>query len=137
MKTLRISTLGVLGTALLVIAGCGLFESRGPNVLLISVDTLRQDHVGCYGYKIVNTPNIDRLSGEGFTFDDAISSIPLTLPSHSTALTGLYPISHGVRDNTKFRLPLEFETLAEALKERGFFCPRFALRVGPGLRFLR
>jgi arylsulfatase A-like enzyme/Tfp pilus assembly protein PilF len=120
MKRLPIAIGGGLAALGLVLAGCGLFETPPPNVLLISVDTLRQDHVGCYGYKIVRTPNIDRLSEEGFTFDDAIASIPLTLPSHASVLTGLYPISHGVRDNSRFRLALEFETLAEVLRQNGY-----------------
>lgn len=120
MKRLPIAIGGGLAALGLVLAGCGLFETPPPNVLLISVDTLRQDHLGCYGYRIVRTPNIDRLSEEGFTFDDASASVPLTLPSHTSALTGLYPISHGVRDNSKFRLALEFETLAEILRQNGY-----------------
>lgn len=120
MKRLPVAIGGGLAALGLVLAGCGLFESAPENVLLVSVDTLRQDHVGCYGYRIVKTPNIDRLSEEGFTFDDAIASIPLTLPSHVSVLTGLYPISHGVRDNSKFRLALEFETLAEVLRQNGY-----------------
>ena len=120
MKRLIIAVCVGLGAVVIILAGCGLFGSEQLNVLLISVDTLRQDHVGCYGYSIVKTPNIDRLAEEGFTFDDAIASVPLTLPSHSSALTGLYPISHGVRDNVKFRLALEFETLAEVLREHGY-----------------
>ena len=125
MKRLPIGIGGGLAALGLVLAGCGLFETPPPNVLLISVDTLRQDHVGCYGYRIVRTPNIDRLSQEGFTFDDAIASIPLTLPSHSSVLTGLYPMSHGVRDNSRFRLSLEFETLAEILSQNGYHTGAF------------
>ena len=125
MKRLLIAAAAGLGVTALILAGCGVFESRDLNVLLISVDTLRQDHLGCYGYEIVKSPNIDRLSEGGYTFDDALASVPLTLPSHSSALTGLYPISHGVRDNTKFRLALEFETLAEVLSGRGYMTGGF------------
>jgi hypothetical protein len=90
------------------------------NVLLISVDTLRPDHLGCYGYQQISTANIDRLSDEGITFNDALSSVPLTLPSHATIMTGLYPFSHGVRENGSFILEPDFVTLAEILQAEGY-----------------
>jgi arylsulfatase A-like enzyme/Flp pilus assembly protein TadD len=98
------------------------FFSRRPdlNLLLISVDTLRADHLACYGHPDIQTPNIDRLANEGAMFTDAISTVPLTLPSHATILTGLYPPSHGIRDNAFAALPPDEQTLAEVLKQRGY-----------------
>jgi arylsulfatase A-like enzyme/Tfp pilus assembly protein PilF len=95
------------------------------NVILISVDTLRPDHLGCYGYPAATSPNIDRLASEGVVFEDAMSSAPLTLPTHTTILTGLYPITHGVRDNGTFGLAPDFTTLAEVLKGAGYSTAAF------------
>lgn len=95
-------------------------KGPGINVILISVDTLRPDRLGCYGYARGTSPNIDRLAREGITFEDAISSAPLTLPSHASILTGLYPISHGIRDNGTFSLRPDFVTLAEVFKGAGY-----------------
>jgi arylsulfatase A-like enzyme/tetratricopeptide (TPR) repeat protein len=99
----------------------------GWNVLLVTFDTTRADHIGCYGRSIARTPNLDRLAAEGVRFANAYSAIPLTCPSHSTMLTGKYPIAHGVRDNSLFVLGPEQRTLAEILKERGY---RTAASVG-------
>lgn len=90
------------------------------NVLLVTIDTLRADHLGCYGYGSARTPNIDRLAGESVVFDNATTAVPLTLPSHATIMTGVYPPTHGVRDNGGFYLDDRWETLAEFLKSRGF-----------------
>ncbi len=80
--------------ALSMSLSCGR-EERPLNVVLIGVDTLRRDHVSCYGYERPTTPNIDRLAGEGVLFEDAVSQSPWTLPSFSTLLTSLYPTQHG------------------------------------------
>lgn len=69
----------------------------GPNLLLISIDTLRADHLGCYGYDRPTSPTIDRLAAEGLVFADASTTSPWTLPSHASMLTGLYPRRHGLR----------------------------------------
>ena len=90
------------------------------NVLLITVDTLRADHLGAYGYERIRTPNIDRISSKGFTFRRAIAQAPLTLPSHTTILTGTYPIYHGIRDNGNAILSEDSITLAEILKKNGY-----------------
>lgn len=90
------------------------------NILLISVDTLRPDHLSCYGYEGIQTPNIDRLAAEGARFTDVTSTVPLTLPSHATILTGLYPPTHGIRDNAYMALPQETMTLAEILGDEGY-----------------
>jgi len=91
-----------------------------PNVVVITVDTLRADRLGCYGFEAARTPHIDRLAEEGVRVEHAIAPTPITLPSHCTIFTGLYPPAHGVRDNGMYRLPDEVETLAERLKGEGY-----------------
>jgi arylsulfatase A-like enzyme/Tfp pilus assembly protein PilF len=90
------------------------------NVLLITIDTLRADHLGCYGYGAAQTPNIDRWAEKGALFLNDTITTPLTLPSHSSIMTGIYPYVHGVRDNGGFYLENRFTTLAETLKKAGF-----------------
>lgn len=90
------------------------------NVILITVDTLRADRLGCYGYKLIETPNMDRLAAEGARFSTAVAQVPMTLPSHCTILTGTYPTFHKVRDNVGYRLDDSMTTIAELLKPRGF-----------------
>jgi arylsulfatase A-like enzyme/Tfp pilus assembly protein PilF len=90
------------------------------NVLFITLDTLRADHLPMYGYTKVKTPNLDRLADKSYLFEDAISHVPLTLPSHTSMFTGLLPIGHGVRDNAGYFVDLEKKTLAEILKEKGY-----------------
>jgi arylsulfatase A-like enzyme/Tfp pilus assembly protein PilF len=88
-------------------------------VVLVSIDTLRADHLPLYGYKAGSTPNLDRLGREGIVFDDVYSHCPLTLPAHASMLTGLLPPHHGVRDNLGFRLAPEHRTLATRFKAAG------------------
>ncbi len=90
------------------------------SVLLISIDTLRADAIGAYGSKSVSTPWMDLLAREGVRFEQAHAHNVVTLPSHSNILSGRYPLTHGVRDNTGFRFPQDVPTLATMLKERGF-----------------
>ncbi len=90
------------------------------NLIIITVDTVRADRLGCYGYRDIRTPNIDFLAANGVLFENAISAAPLTLPSHTTILTGLYPTVHGVRDNTTYRLSDKAITLTEILRENGY-----------------
>ena len=91
-----------------------------PNLVLISIDTCRADHLSCYGYERPTTPNIDAVASEGALFERATAAVPLTLPSHSTMLTGTLPPYHGVRDNEGYVLSEANETLAEILKARGY-----------------
>ncbi|MEE8411962.1 MAG: sulfatase-like hydrolase/transferase [Acidobacteriota bacterium] len=95
-------------------------RAAGSNVLLISVDTLRADHVGCYGDADARTPNIDALARSGVRFDQVVCATPITLPSHSTLMTGLDPPAHGVRLNGTFRLSDDHQTLAEVLQSSGY-----------------
>jgi arylsulfatase A-like enzyme/tetratricopeptide (TPR) repeat protein len=113
----------------LVLASGALFACRSPSrsiesypaapIVLISIDTLRADHLPLYGYKDGSTPNLDRLGREGVVFDAAYSHCPLTLPAHASMLTGLLPPRHGVRDNLGFRLVPEHRTLATRFKAAG------------------
>jgi arylsulfatase A-like enzyme/Tfp pilus assembly protein PilF len=91
-----------------------------PNVLLITIDTLRADHLGCYGYKNVKTPNIDALGADGARFANAYSAVPTTLPSHSTILTGTYPMLHGMHDFSGNKLNQSQPTLATLFKAQGY-----------------
>jgi arylsulfatase A-like enzyme/predicted Zn-dependent protease len=88
--------------------------------LLVTFDTTRADHIGAYGYPGARTPVVDGLAAGGVLFENAYSSIPLTAPSHSTILTGKFPMAHGVRDNGLFVLAPEQQTLAEILKAQGY-----------------
>lgn len=95
-------------------------KSNAPNILFVTIDTLRPDRVGCYGYKAARTPNIDDVATEGVLFENARTAVPLTLPSHATMFTGLYPTATGVRDNLYYSLPDSSVTLAEVLAESGY-----------------
>jgi len=93
---------------------------EGFNVVLISLDTTRADHLGCFGHPTVKTPNIDRLASLGTTFTQCASSVPITLPAHASIMTGTYPFVHGVRDNGTFQLQSENTTIAEVMSEAGY-----------------
>ena len=95
-------------------------DSPRLNVLLISIDTTRADHLACYGHPSVETPNIDRLATGGTLFLHCTSAVPITLPSHSSMMTGTYPFVHGARDNGTFHLHGDNVTLAEILREAGY-----------------
>lgn len=99
--------------------------AAGFNVVLITLDTLRADHLRCYGYQGVETPTLDGLATEGVRFVDAVTSVPMTLPSHCTIFTGMYPPRHGVRDNGTYRLVASTETLAERLNSAGYATAAF------------
>jgi len=96
----------------------GLLE--GFNLLFITIDTLRRDHIGCYGDEGAHTPTIDGLAHRGILFDHAVTASPSTLPSHCTMMTGLELPSHGVRTNGMFTLGEDITTLAEVLKSEGY-----------------
>jgi len=93
---------------------------RAPNVLLISIDTLRADRLGSYGYGAAQTPAIDSVAARGLRFTHAATVAPLTLPAHTSLLTGTFPTFHGVRDNGQFYVSDDQTTLAEVLKARGY-----------------
>ena len=95
-------------------------RSSRPSVLLVTLDTVRADHIGCYGYSKTETPNLDRLASDGIRFSNAYAQVPITLPSHAVILTGTYPMSNGVRDFTSAGLASSVPTLAERLRRNGY-----------------
>ncbi len=107
------------------------------NVLLITLDTTRADHLGCYGDRDALTPALDALAARGTVFEQAFTSCPQTLAAHATILTGLQPPEHGLRINGKQRLAAGIPTLAEMLAARGYrtaaFVAAFVLNSKFGL----
>jgi len=116
----RLSSIGFLVFAFLLGCHRGVTPSNKTPVILISVDTLRSDHLPAYGYSGVATPNIDALRKDGILFERAYSHTPLTLPSHATILTGALPADHGLRDNVGFKLNASVPTLASLLAKNGY-----------------
>src|SRR5207237_8651959 len=91
-----------------------------PDVILVTIDTLRADAVGYSGNTRVKTPFLDRLAAEGIVFTNAHAHNVVTLPSHVNILTGLYPYQHGVHDNAGFKLDPKNETLGSMLHDAGY-----------------
>ena len=108
-----------MGLALLS-GGCRQSPARPPNVLIITVDTLRADRVGVYGYPGGLTPNVDALAKDGVIFERGIAQVPLTWPSHAAIFTGTYPFHNGVQDFTGQPLSERFRTLAESFQAHGY-----------------
>lgn len=126
VEKLLISVL--IGLLPIISIGCGDVSTKKllskPNVILISVDALRADHLSCYGYQRDTTPNIDRLASEGVLFSQAISQGIGTLESHMSMLTSLYPHTHGL-NHARQTLDDSKVTLAEILKDNGYFTVAF------------
>jgi arylsulfatase A-like enzyme/Tfp pilus assembly protein PilF len=121
----RAVVLGVaLTVALLAAPACGgrrdPVAARPLNLLLVTIDTLRPDHLGCYGDREARTPEIDRLAAGGVVFENAVTVVPVTLPSHASIMTGAYPAAHGVHNNGSYRLGETATTLAEVLHRNGY-----------------
>jgi choline-sulfatase len=93
---------------------------RPLNVLVVTIDTLRPDHVQCYGYHNVDTPTLDSLARSGVLFEQAVAQTPLTPPSHASIFTGQYPTAHHVRNTGGFILPSSSRPLAKILQEQGW-----------------
>src|SRR6266851_9976769 len=91
-----------------------------PHVLLITIDTVRADHLGCYGYKAIETPHLDALAAAGIRFANAYTPVPITLPAHSVMLTGTYPMRTGMHDFSGNRLNASQPTLATLLHAKGY-----------------
>jgi arylsulfatase A-like enzyme/uncharacterized protein HemY len=129
-KTIRFILLAsgavlALAAAVLILqpGGASMVRLRGGeefNVVLITLDTTRADRIRCYGFPDIETPTIDRFAREGIRFERCFAQTPLTLPSHTTIMTGTYPPYHGVRDNGGFIVPPSLKTLAESFKERRY-----------------
>ncbi|MFT5477773.1 MAG: arylsulfatase A-like enzyme/Tfp pilus assembly protein PilF [Planctomycetota bacterium] len=118
------STALLLGTlcAGVYLTGCGSDSgnSERPNLLLVTTDTVRTDHLGCYGYEAAQTPELDALAARGVLFEEAYTPAPMTLPAHSTLMTGLLPPQHGARVNGMHKLAEDVPTLAEQLGSAGY-----------------
>jgi arylsulfatase A-like enzyme/Tfp pilus assembly protein PilF len=111
----------VIGTIILI--GVLFRLAVGPaqrNLILITLDTTRADRLGCYGHQDAWTPVMDALAKRGVLFERAYAPVPLTLPSHATMFTGLYPPEHGVRNNGQGALPGSLPTLATELQRHGY-----------------
>jgi arylsulfatase A-like enzyme/tetratricopeptide (TPR) repeat protein len=135
--------------ALLVVAsfvtGCRNREDAGrftnAPVILISIDTLRADHLTAYGAKLVDTPAIDRLASDGIVFENAYAHVPLTFPSHATMMTGRLPFENGVRSNIGYKIdpnapPPHPKLLAERGYATGGAVSAYVLRGDTGMRSL-
>ncbi|MEN8160404.1 MAG: sulfatase-like hydrolase/transferase [Myxococcota bacterium] len=123
----RLRWLAIVATGCL--AGCDPGATSGPEpverIVLVSIDTLRADRVGCYGSARAETPTLDALAARGVRFENAVAPAAITLPSHATLLTGLDPPQHGVRHNGFFVLSAEHPTLPEELGSAGFTSAAF------------
>ncbi len=109
----------VIALLLLGITGCSFEPAPPQNLVLISIDTLRADHLGVYGHPWLKTPRIDALAGESVRFVRAVAPAPTTLASHTSLMTGTYPHTHGVPDND-YRVAEANRMLAEILTDEGF-----------------
>lgn len=133
----RLIVPGLFALAALMFSGCGPDQpaslgkllkpgqAKDYNILLVTLDTVRQDRLGCYGDPQALTPVIDSVAAEGVQYYDAVASVPLTLPSHATILTGQDPKRHGVRDNGLYALGSESSTLTEDLRDNGYATSAF------------
>jgi arylsulfatase A-like enzyme/tetratricopeptide (TPR) repeat protein len=123
--------------ALLSCRGKDDLPSKPGPIILISIDTLRSDHLPAYGYTKIKTPAIDALRGDSILFERAYSHSPLTLPSHAAILTGQLPSATGLHDNAGFKLKPNVQTVAQLLKARGFATgaavSSYALRASTGI----
>jgi arylsulfatase A-like enzyme/Tfp pilus assembly protein PilF len=133
-KSPRVIALGLAAAALLAGGAACRARSAGPNVLLITLDTTRADHLGCYGDAAARTPRIDALAAEGVRFARVYCPAPLTLPSHTTIMTGLFPATHGVRNNGHDLGP-KWRTLAGILKGHGYATAAFVSSFSVDSRF--
>ena len=129
----------LLGTVLLVACGgprppAPVPRSPARHLVLVTIDTLRADHVGAYGYAAATTPALDAVAREGARFEQAFATAPITLTSHASLLTGLYPQKHGARHNG-LRLAAGTPTLAGRLREQGFATGAFVAAFPLDRRF--
>src|SRR5882762_6131902 len=124
MKRIGILLLWMLLSGAAMVARTPARKATPPDVFLITIDTLRADHVRCYGYNRIETPTIDGLAKDGIRFAHAFTPSPVTNTSHTTILTGLLPSTHGVTD---FAIPLTatHPTWAELLSAQGYHTAAF------------
>jgi hypothetical protein len=118
MKGIRLRAVALLCLSVVLAVACGR-EAESLNVLIIAVDTLRPDHLGCYGYQRGISPGIDSLAATGVLCEKAVSQAPWTLASFATVFSSLYPTQHGAMV-VKSRMRESFPTLATILKAHGY-----------------
>ena len=120
MRLLSLMVLFGAASPLLATAQRAATRRTRPNVILITMDTLRADHLGCYGATNAQTPTLDSVAKDGVLFERAFSQVPLTWPSHAAILTGTYPFQNGVQDFTGHPLAPQFRSIAQAFKQAGY-----------------
>jgi arylsulfatase A-like enzyme/Flp pilus assembly protein TadD len=120
MRSLRRFVFLLIVSFLVVCSGLLAEVKPAPNVVVITIDTLRADHLGCYGDKEIRTPNIDALASEGARFERAYTPVPVTLPAHTVIFTGTYPMHSGMHDFSGNKLNPGQDTLASVLKQHGY-----------------
>jgi arylsulfatase A-like enzyme/Flp pilus assembly protein TadD len=120
MSKLRHPVILFIAAAAIALSASNEAFAAKPNVLLITIDTLRPDRLGCYGSKFLQTPTIDRWAKSGAMFSRAFAQTPTTLPSHANILLGTTPLAHGVHDNGFFKVPADPPTLATVLRKNGY-----------------
>jgi len=121
--TLRVAVVVVVTSGLTLAAGCtGRDDSTHPraNVVVITIDTTRADHLGCYGYDRPTSPHMDALAARSVRFARCTSHVPITLPAHTSIMSGTFPSYNGVRDNGRFVVPEALVTLPELLAAQGY-----------------
>ncbi len=136
--SLRLAGVFAAPALALIMAGCGgpkKSDAAPENVLLITLDTTRADRLSCYGYAKHKTPGLDALAERGALFENAQSAVPLTLPSHCTIMTGLYPPAHGVRNNGSYALAPGIVTMAEIFRGQGLRTAAFVASFTVDSRF--
>ncbi len=119
-RLMRKAGAGLLGLAAAAVFLTGCSRTSRYNVLLITLDTTRADHLRCYGYQNIETPALNSLAREGVMFSRAYAPNPITLPAHATILSGTLPLYHGVYDNGGYIVPDQLILLPEVLKQHGF-----------------
>src|SRR5438128_694154 len=126
----RLYGCGWLLAALIVLGGPDVWPSTGaeghlPNVVFITIDTVRADHLGCYGDRAIQTPNIDALASASARFVHAYTPVPITLPAHSALFTGCFPTATGMHDFGGNRLSTSWSTLAKVLHDHDYSTAAF------------
>ena len=117
----QVSCCGLVVLLVTSIAWSLWFRPEKPvNILLVTLDTTRADRLGCYGYSAGETPNLDALAKRGVLFERAYAPAPMTLPSHASMFTGLWPPEHGITTNGQASLKSGNPTLAELIRQQGY-----------------
>src|SRR6266566_6109093 len=120
MTSFRWSGCVLVVSLLVLVLPASAAGNPSPNVVVITIDTLRADHLGCYGDQQIRTPNIDSLAADGVRFERAYTPVPVTLPAHTVLFTGTYPLLSGIHDFSANKLNPTQPTLASVLKEQGY-----------------